>query len=70
MKLIQHKLVSGKTHLLTWLPQDPRVKVGTQLTLDDEPEIWTVEWQSEVAFVGEFNRKWGLDLPKTQRTER
>lgn len=67
---IQTHLQHGTTHMMTWLDPDPRVKVGSIIELQRMDDIlWEVIWQSKPAVAGE-QRKWGLDLPKSQRTER
>lgn len=39
----QYKLRTGHTSLTTWLEDDKRITVGTQLTLKDDDVLWTVE---------------------------
>lgn len=77
MKIIQTHLVRpngdrGMTHLYTWLPIDPRVKPGVKITLDDQDNtwVWEVKDQFMTSDTDNLNTKWGLALPKSQRTER
>lgn len=58
-------------HTICWLDVRPNVKVGSRVSLEDSPgEWWTVQSQGCVQDGSLINRKWGLDLPKTQRLER
>ena len=52
--------------------RSPRVKKGSVITLKDEPEsgMWEVIEQYARQDSEDIPRKWGLDLPKSQRTER
>ncbi len=70
MQVIQTHLRSGNEHLVTWLPVDVRVKVGTVVTLDKKDGRWNVESQYATQPLENIQRGWGLDLPKSQRTER
>ena len=40
----EHGLV---TKLVTWLPEDDRVKVGSRISLKGQTEIWIVRTQSD-----------------------
>lgn len=45
----QFKLATGSATLVTYLPEDRRLRVGTRLTLkdsDDPRRWWTVIWRS------------------------
>ena len=75
MQVVQTHLTrqtaNGERHLKTFLPVDPRVKQGSVITLDkDREERWRVEQQYGISESGDIQRGWGLDLPKSQRTER
>jgi hypothetical protein len=70
MILRQVYLKSGTTQLVCFVPDDKRLKVGTRLTLKDDDTEWTVEAMYAEMRHHEINRVWGLDLPKSQRTER
>ena len=60
-----------EVHTICWLDVRPNVKVGSVVSLEDSPEEWwTVLSQGCVQDASLINRKWGLDLPKTQRLER
>ena len=70
--MVQTRLKSGTNEAVVWLPVDSRVRVGSSISLDKRKGRWSVEEQYAVAplFHIEFQRGWGLDLPKSQRTER
>ena len=70
--LLQQRKEQGIHAQVAWLPVDPRVKKGSVVTLKDEPETgeWEVVQQYARQDSEDLNRKWGLELPKTQRTER
>ena len=56
---------------MAWLPVDPKVHPGTVVSLDkDDSNRWTVEKQYSVQEADALHTKWGLDLPRSQRTER
>jgi hypothetical protein len=60
-----------EVHTICWLDVRPNVRVGSRVSLEDSPnEWWTVLSQGGLQDSSEINRKWGLDLPKTQRLER
>jgi len=69
--MLQQKTERGIHVKIAWLPVDPRVKPGREITLKDEPESgqWEVVAQYSRQDMGDLHRGWGLDLPKTQRTE-
>ena len=70
-KLVQTSLTSDDGGcLVTWLPADPRVKIGTRLTLEGVEGWWKVVGQYVTQDSENINRKWGLNLPKSVRTER
>lgn len=70
MQLIQTLLHSENTAMLTFLPVDSRVKRGTVLSLKGDERRWTVEAQYMEVTEHSIQRLWGLDLPKSQRTEK
>ena len=75
MNVVQTKLAkpapAGTAHLIAWLPVDPRVKPGSIVSLDkDEGNRWRVEAQYATQDSDLINTKWGLELPRSQRTER
>jgi hypothetical protein len=75
MQVVQTHLVRktehGEVHTICWLDVKPNVKVGSVVSLEDSPgEWWTVLSQGFVQDSSLINRKWGLDLPKSQRLER
>ena len=70
--LLHQRSERGIHAQVAWLPVDPRVKPGKLVTLKDEPESgqWTVSEQYARSQVEDIPRLWGLNLPKSQRTER
>ena len=66
----QTVLFNGKEMMLTWLPVDPRVKVGSVISLEKGGEKWKVVSQYSPQHENTIQRGWGLDLPKSQRLER
>lgn len=74
MQVIQTKLMrqteTGRATLVAWLPMKSNVHVGTVVSLSGSDERWRVEEQWQAMDSSLINQKWGLDLPKTQRTER
>lgn len=74
MRLVQTHLVQnydgGTSHMIVWLDIHPKVKCGTFITLDKNlSDWWRVEEQFAVTDSESIQRKWGLSLPKSQRTE-
>jgi hypothetical protein len=72
MQVVQTLLRQGAVEQVCFLPVDPRVKKGSFVTLKDAPEsgLWEVKEQYQRQDFETIHRHWGLDLPKTQRTER
>lgn len=70
MQLVQTHLTQGNDHMVTWLEPDSRVKVGSLITLDKVEGVWRVAEQYSYTLLEAIFRGWGLDLPKSQRTER
>lgn len=76
MQVVQTHLTqetdTGVRHLITWLPVDHRLKPGAVVDLDKNPnDQWTVKEMFSLTQDAEtLAKKWGLDLPKSQRTER
>ena len=77
MQVVQTRLQQqtdsgGIRNTVAWLPVDPRVKKGSVISFKDEPESGT--WKVVEMYVRQdselIQRGWGLDLPKSQRTER
>lgn len=55
---------------LTVCVEAGRVTEGDSVTFKETGELlWRVVWVYQATFSG-VNRGWGLDLPKSQRTER
>jgi hypothetical protein len=75
MQVVQTHLTqstpTGTSHLIAWLPVNPKVKPGVLVDLDKDPDDrWKVEEQFMVTSAENIQRGWGLELPKSQRTER
>lgn len=70
--LLSQNTEAGVVKQTAWLPVDSRVKKGSVVTFKDEPESgrWKVVEQFSRQPLENIQRGWGLDLPKTQRTER
>jgi hypothetical protein len=68
--LLHQRSERGIHAQVAWLPVDPRVRPGKLVTLKDEPEsgMWEVIEQYVQQDSALIPRKWGLDLPKSQRT--
>jgi hypothetical protein len=67
---LERKTEHGKMEQVCWLDVRPNVRVGSVISLEDSDERWRVVSQGHVQDSSLINRKWGLDLPKTQRLER
>lgn len=62
----------SQTGKLVWVAADWNLRKGDIVSFEDSPEIrWNVVrvYKTQIA-VGMLQKKWGLDLPKSQRTER
>jgi hypothetical protein len=74
MRVVQTELArkteAGRACLIAWLPADPRVRVGSVISLEKGGERWVVTAQYVQQDAGAIQTKWGLGLPKSQRTER
>jgi hypothetical protein len=68
--LLKRPSPDGPVYTVAWLPDDPRVHRGSVVTLKDDAGTWQVEEQWARQDTGDIQRGWGLDLPKSQRTER
>jgi hypothetical protein len=56
---------------LVWVDSSWNLKVGDIVSFKDETELWNVDkvYDTKIAACN-LEKKWGLDLPKSQRTER
>ncbi len=70
MLMVQTELRKEKRRIVTWLPQDNRVKVGSVISFEKGGDSWAVTQQGIPRSESSIQRGWGLDLPKSQRTER
>lgn len=60
----QVELKSGDTYMVVWLPEDPRLRAGTVLTLKEIPDVkWTVNFIFSPRIDDEsyFHRRWNFD---------
>lgn len=62
MQMIQTELAFEHRRMITLLPKDKRVKVGSVISLDKEDTKWTVLSQSEVINSGDINRGWDNNI--------
>lgn len=62
MQLMQTELGRGNRRMVTWLPIDKRVKVGTVISLDKHTEHWKVLMQSERIDSGDIKRGWNNNI--------
>ena len=62
MQMIQTDLARDSRRLVTWLPQDKRVKVGTVLSLEKNPDRWKVLAQSAPVDSGDIKRGWNNNI--------
>lgn len=77
MKRIQTKLrlvrrtdrsKDNNLYMLTWLDYNPKVKLGSIISIEDEEGRWEVIEQYDT-LQWEDRKLWGLNLPKSQRIE-
>ena len=58
MTMIQTKLTSGNITLITFLPVDKRVRVGSTISLEDNPRKWKVKEQWTKMEMEDINQGW------------
>ena len=58
MKMVQTELGRGTSRMVTWLPVDARVKVGTILSLDKQKTRWRVLRQFITLDDSQIQRGW------------
>lgn len=69
-KVVQTSLLSDSGEsMVTWLPVDKRLKIGTRVSLENVEGCWKVVDQYTTQDSEDINRKWGSNLPKSIRTE-
>lgn len=56
--MIQTVLKSGDREMVTWLPRDPRVRLGSVVSLEESDVQWTVKFQSHALDVSSIPRGW------------
>jgi len=70
VKLIQALIRQGTSHMITWLPADRRLMPGVEVDLDKDPnDRWKVMELYMTTESENIQRGWGLDLPRSVRTE-
>jgi hypothetical protein len=56
---------------LAWVEEHWKLKKGDVISFEDDESKWKVEKvYSQVEDLANIKTKWGLNLPKSQRTER
>jgi hypothetical protein len=71
MIMMQMELAQGTRRLITWFPYDPKIRVGATITLKNGiGGTWGVNKLYSKMDSTQIQRGWGLDLPKSARTER
>lgn len=60
MLMVQTELQCGDRHLVTWLPQDKRVKEKTRISLKGDDTIWTVTKQYPAIDSSQIQRGWNV----------
>ena len=68
--LLKRTIATGTEQKVCWLPVRPDVKPGVVVSLKDEESRWVVAEQYATTDSDNIQRGWGLNLPKSQRTER
>jgi hypothetical protein len=58
MQIQQTELASGNRRTVCWLPRDPRVKIGTVISLAKSDRRWRVLGQYSIKDYQEVNRDW------------
>ena len=58
MQIQQTELASGNRRMVCFLPRDPRVKVGTVISLAKSDRRWRVLEQHAIKEYQEVNRDW------------
>jgi hypothetical protein len=55
----QVQLRSEQSHMVCWVPDDPRLRPQVQITLKEIPSVrWTVEWVSDAVQDKHQRRTW------------
>ncbi len=69
---LSSKVPDATVETVVWLPKDSRVKQGSVISLGKDERKWLVEEQyaSTTTDSQNLHQGWGLDLPRSQRTER
>ena len=58
--MIQTELARGNVRMITWLPQDKRVRIGSMISLYRQEDRWTVLDQSSPVDSGSIPRGWNV----------
>lgn len=62
MQLVQTELGNGNRRMITLLPRDKRVKIGSIISLDKDTDRWQVLSQSEPIESGDIKRGWNNNI--------
>lgn len=63
MTMVQYEVGQGPTRMMTWLPLDKRVRVGSVLTLEKEEGRWQVLQQFDARIeLSSINRGWNNNI--------
>jgi hypothetical protein len=62
MQMIQTQLERNGRQMITWLPQDRRVKVGSVISFQKQTEKWRMLWVSLPIESGEIKRGWNNNI--------
>ena len=58
MQMVQYELQSGSRQMVSWLPRDSRVKVGSIISLDRSSQRWRVISQFSSTHQNDIQRGW------------
>lgn len=71
--MVQIEVLHEKTqaHNVVWVSTEWKLKPGKMVKFVDDKKYWRVSkvYETKAEFV-DLEKKWGLALPKSQRTER
>lgn len=62
MQMIQTELARGNVRMVTWLPQDRRVRIGSFVSLNKQEDRWTVLNQSAPVDQSMIKRGWNNNI--------
>lgn len=71
MYLVQVEFQCGQTSKLVWVDSKWKLITGDKVSFEEDERIWTaIKVYKTAISLDSINKKWGLDLPNNQRTER